>query len=314
MAETAYLPVDLKSLVNETTLSFDLYYYNKPTDRYILYRSKDRPFLERHRQSITSKKMRLFIQKTDNHMYMDYLQQNIQSVIDDPAIDIMTKTRFYYNNSQKILEAAFDQPDEENLNKTAHDLTESSIKLIFDDQTRIRDVLSIMSFDYSTYTHSVNVSLLTLTLAKTTGYPEEKLRDFTSGALFHDIGKSKIPSEILLKPGQLTDAEWVEMKKHTLYGEDILRGISSTTPLMIDITRHHHEKLDGKGYPDGLTGNEISREAQLVSICDVFDALTTKRCYKNAVGSFPALKIMFDEMKGSFDKDLLTLFTRNLSR
>ena len=116
------------------------------------------------------------------------------------------------------------------------------------------------------------------------------------GAFIHDIGKIAIPDRILLKKGKLTSAEYELMKQHPIIGDDLCRTVRSLDDVR-GIVRHHHERLDGRGYPDGLTGDAIPLLARIVTIVDVFDALTTDRPYRKAMAVGAALQIMHDDAK-----------------
>jgi len=114
----------------------------------------------------------------------------------------------------------------------------------------------------------------------------------------HDVGKVAVPDAILLKPGRLTDEEWKVMREHPVVGEQICAPLKSFR-LVLPIIRHHHEKLDGSGYPDGLRGSEIPLTARVLQIVDVYDALTTVRPYKSALSVSEALTTIEDEVAKS---------------
>ena len=122
----------------------------------------------------------------------------------------------------------------------------------------------------------------------------------------HDIGKIKVPEEVLNKPGKLTDEEWKLMKAHTVDGDAILSHAeldqnSNFARTARSICRWHHEKYDGKGYPDGLKGDEIPIAAQVVSLADAYDALTSERCYKKAFTHEKAMEMLLNDECGVFN-------------
>lgn len=150
-------------------------------------------------------------------------------------------------------------------------------------------------------------------------YPEyelthEKLAEIGWASCLHDIGKIAIPDSIILKPSKLTDDEFELIKSHTTKGAEIIQQRVSLTDKAVydyayDIARHHHEKYDGKGYPDGLKGDEISIAAQIVSLVDVYDALTSKRVYKTAYDKNKAYQMIVNGHSGAFSPKLLKAFT-----
>lgn len=157
-----------------------------------------------------------------------------------------------------------------------------------------------------TYRHSMMVCGYLIAFGMYLGVKKTDLQALSLGDILHDIGKSLTPLEILDKPGQLTDSEWEIMRKHPGNSRIILKE-GGWDKNMIDIAVHHHEKLDGGGYPDGLKGNEISDLARMTSIADIFSGITDKRSYKPAMPAEKALDIMLG-MEGHLDIPLVKTF------
>lgn len=165
--------------------------------------------------------------------------------------------------------------------------------------------------DDQTGTHIVNVSELARRLAEACGQNAEFVSHIRHAAQLHDIGKLAIPDSILLKPGPLDPDEWEAMKQHVAIGAEILRGSDCPIIRMAeDIARSHHERWDGTGYQDGLAGEQIPLCARIVSICDVYDALTSVRPYKAAWTSEEALEELALRAGTQFDPDLVEHFLR----
>ncbi len=146
------------------------------------------------------------------------------------------------------------------------------------------------------------------------GLTQEKLEQIGWASSLHDIGKIAISDSIILKPGKLTSDEFELIKSHTTKGAEIIQNRICLNDKAIfeyacDIARHHHEKYDGKGYPDGLKGDEISIAAQIVSLVDVYDALTSKRVYKDAYEPGNAYQMIINGHSGTFSPKLLKAFT-----
>ncbi|MGB7345705.1 MAG: HD domain-containing phosphohydrolase [Pirellulaceae bacterium] len=136
--------------------------------------------------------------------------------------------------------------------------------------------------DAYTCGHSTRVSELTVELAKRLGYDEEGIARVRMGGILHDIGKIGVDDAVLCKPGKLTDEEFDQIKQHPVLGYDILKGIRQFSHILPAV-RHHHESWDGRGYPDGLAGNEIPRDAQIMAVADAFDAMTSDRPYRSGM-------------------------------
>lgn len=156
--------------------------------------------------------------------------------------------------------------------------------------------------------HCQRLAEYSVTLGQALGLPQAQLVALHRGGYLHDIGKVGVPDSILFKKGPLDEDEWRIMRAHTVKGEEICRPMKSLTPVL-PIIRHHHEKWDGTGYPDGLRGEEIPLLARILQIADVYDALTTVRPYKRAHSVEEAFRIMEDEgRRGWRDIELLSLF------
>lgn len=157
-----------------------------------------------------------------------------------------------------------------------------------------------------TYRHSMMVSGYLISFALLLGIRGQDLQNIAVGGILHDIGKALIPLGILDKPGPLNQEEWQEMRKHPTHSRKNMMG-SDCHPSVIDGCVHHHEKLDGTGYPEGLKGDEISDIARMVAIADVFSGLTEKRSYKPSLSNKKAFDIMLS-MDGHLDLDLVSAF------
>ncbi|MGY2895053.1 putative nucleotidyltransferase with HDIG domain [Deinococcus sp. UYEF24] len=165
--------------------------------------------------------------------------------------------------------------------------------------------------DKETEGHSRRVTELTVALCQRLGLYSEQLVQVRRGALLHDIGKMGIPDAVLLKPGPLTDEEWIRMKKHSGYAVDLLSPIQFLRPAM-DIPRHHHEKWDGTGYPLGLQGWAIPLMARAFAVVDVYDALTSDRPYRDAWTKERALEHIQIGAGTHFDPAVVQIFIQML--
>lgn len=179
---------------------------------------------------------------------------------------------------------------------------------------RNHDALSLLSRirqkDEYTLFHSVSVSSHVLNMCRYYEVSEHQSLDMAVGALFHDIGKALVPQTILNKPGKLTEEEFGEMKRHVELSMEMLSKTKGIPVEGYDIALHHHERYDGKGYPHGLANDQISFAAQVTSICDVFDAVTSERCYKAGMESVMGLRLIYEGGGTHFSKELTHDFIR----
>src|SRR5580704_13196217 len=168
--------------------------------------------------------------------------------------------------------------------------------------------LSIEARDPYTRGHCERLSEMSVMLGQKLGLPEEHITALRRAGIVHDIGKVVVPDAILLKPGPLSPGEIAVMRKHPVVGERICAPLK-TLRLVLPIIRHHHEKRDGSGYPDGLSGEEIPLAARILQLADVYDALTTDRPYRTAVPSEVALGMMDEESRlGWWDHEFFAEF------
>jgi len=166
--------------------------------------------------------------------------------------------------------------------------------------------------DEYTSQHSINVCIMSLLFGRHLGLAEHELRELGHGALLHDIGKMKVPLEILNKTTKLTPEEAEVLKQHAVYGYEMLKGNPQISEVSLDIIRSHHERVDGSGYPRGLVGDEIARYAMIVSVVDVYDAITSERVYHMGISPHEALNLMYGWSPSSFMRDLIESFIQCL--
>ena len=173
------------------------------------------------------------------------------------------------------------------------------------------EVLRLKKKDEYTYLHSVAVCTLMVNMARHLGRDDRETREYGMAGLLHDLGKTGISDDVLNKAGRLTDAEYAEVRDHPERGYEILSQSPDVSPVALDVCRHHHERVDGKGYPFGLGAEAISLEARLGAICDVYDALTSDRVYKDAWTPIEAISAMWS-WEGQFDRELLFAFMQSI--
>ena len=170
-------------------------------------------------------------------------------------------------------------------------------------------LVRLKSKDNYTFAHSVAVCTLMIALARQLGLAPDQVREAGMCGLLHDVGKLRVPGHILDKPGKLTPEEFRVMQMHPQHGVEILRRGGQVPDSVIDVCLHHHEKMDGSGYPHGLPQGQISLLARMAAVCDVYDAVTSERAYKNAWDPALALARMA-QWEGHFDPSVLHAFVR----
>jgi putative nucleotidyltransferase with HDIG domain len=192
--------------------------------------------------------------------------------------------------------------------KAAEEIVESLLR----NNDALISLSQIKGYDEYTYTHSVNVSVLTASLAYSLGYNRDKLLEVGVGGVLHDIGKMQVPEPILNKPGRYTDEEFAVMKKHPEYGLAIVKDKKNISSFSKSIIIQHHERFNGIGYPYGLKGAQIAEIGLIAAVADVYDALTSNRVYRAAWTPQKALAVIFQGCDKDYSRNIVERFTKQM--
>jgi HD-GYP domain-containing protein (c-di-GMP phosphodiesterase class II) len=172
-------------------------------------------------------------------------------------------------------------------------------------------VARLRTKDEYTFVHSIAVSALMVNLGRQRGLEGEVLEQLSLAGLLHDIGKLAVPAKLLNKPDRLTDDEFKVVRNHPERGYEVLKNSGSFSDIVLDVCLHHHERVDGSGYPHGLTRHQISDYAKMAAVCDVYDAITSRRSYKLAWLPSESVRSMY-KWSGHFDQEILAAFIRSI--
>ncbi|MFT5879401.1 MAG: HD-GYP domain-containing protein (c-di-GMP phosphodiesterase class II) [Moritella sp.] len=190
-------------------------------------------------------------------------------------------------------------------------LTQESMDTLFKNADALVCAINLRNKDEYLFEHSYAVSILMTLFARYLGIEKSIIQELAIGAFLHDVGKTRTPNAILHKPGKLTAAEFEIMKLHVDHSIEIIKSIPGISHLSLEVAALHHEKLNGEGYPYGVSGDRISTYGRMLSICDIYDALTTNRCYKNSYTQVKAFNIMRNlAEEGQLDLSLVNSFIK----
>jgi HD-GYP domain-containing protein (c-di-GMP phosphodiesterase class II) len=301
-----FYPIYLDSLITDTNVNFNLYTKNR-NGRYVLYCQAEQNFSEIHRKNLLKNDIKtLFIDLSDQRAYGNYIEKNIGTLVDDPKVPAAQKADLIYSVSKGVLIDIFDNPRSSDIVQRTASITGPTVDYLLKGKDSLQNLISIMSYDYYTFTHCVNVCVFSVAMANQIGgFSRDEINALATGALMHDIGKSEIPKEILNKPGRLTPDEFEVMKQHVIWGEKIMTETHKMNLDNISAMSHHHERVNGQGYPRGLSMDQIHLHGRIVGIVDCFDAMTTRRPYQNAMEAFEAMQLMKGKLADSYDQSLL---------
>ena len=194
----------------------------------------------------------------------------------------------------------------------ARQLVEDISESVARNPSALISMARIKTADDYTYMHSVAVCAMMVALARQLGLDAAQTRSAGLAGLLHDLGKAVMPPLILNKPGKLTDSEFDVIRSHPVKGHDMLLNGEGMDPVALDVCLHHHEKMDGSGYPKGLKGDEISLLAKMGAVCDVYDAITSNRPYKTGWDPAESLRKMAEWSKGHFDPAVFQAFVKSM--
>ncbi|MDC7713053.1 HD-GYP domain-containing protein [Vogesella sp. LYT5W] len=189
-------------------------------------------------------------------------------------------------------------------------MIESITESVLSNSGALLTLLRIKNKDDYTFLHSVSVGTLMIAFCRSVGMDRETIHLAGLGGILHDTGKALVPDAILNKPGRLTEEEFDIIRRHPRDGFDILSRTEGIGEIPLDITLHHHERVDGSGYPHNLKGDTISTLAKMAAIVDVYDAITADRCYHKGMAPTDALRKIFEWSKYHFDPKLVQAFMR----
>lgn len=304
-----YKSIDKRLITEGHKLDFSVYKTNETKTQMSLFLQSD-SVVDGNSKVKLREIETLFIEDGEYEKYKLYAQKHLNSIANNKEISFSDKADIVYSKASEVMDELFNNPDALGNMEKSQDIVDGFVNLVLQDEATLASIMKIAAHDYYTHTHSINVSIYTLSLAKFIGLKDKDLEDIGMSSMIHDLGKSKVDWEIINKNGKLTDSEFAHMKKHPAAGYDIAVKMGITDKRILAGIRSHHEKMDGLGYPDGLKDKQVSLFPRIIAVCDVFDALTTKRSYKDAMTSFEAISIMKKQMSTHLDMRLVNALVK----
>ncbi len=234
----------------------------------------------------------------------DLVPPEFRSILKDRNMEPAKKAEAVKQYSLCMMKKLIESPSSENIGETKSAVYDI-VDMVLDEQETANQLINITAHDAYTYTHSVNVGMIAIMIAKSMFRPDgHNFKEIGAGFFLHDLGKVRIDSGIINKPGKLTPQEFEQIKMHPVFGYQVLQHTVQLSKECGQIVLQHHERVDGRGYPQGLAREEIHIYARICTVADVYDALTSERSYKKSLKPFDALVLMRDEMPGQMQKDI----------
>ncbi len=313
MKQKKYKRIDKRLITEGSQIDFNLFLPNETKSAMSLFLQSDTAVDGNAKVKLREIEA-VYISEEEEAKYQAYVEKHLQSIARNSEIPTEQKARLVYEKATEAIDAMFKNPESLENVKNAQPVVDNFIDIILHDNAAVESLMKITAHDYYTHTHSINVSIYTLSLGSHLGIQGKDLETLGMAAILHDLGKSKIDYEIINKNGKLTEEEFAQMKHHPALGHDIALKLGIEDERILTGIRHHHEKIEGGGYPDNLCGDQISQFARIIGVCDVFDALSTKRSYKDPMSSFESLALMKQQMKGHLDMDMVNSFIKMLHK
>lgn len=310
----SYFPVSPVMLFPEAFGEFSVYLWQGGD--FVLYTRSGQKFSLHQRQSLHSNGVReVYVRSSEKPQYEQYIERNLGAILMDENLPIKLRSRVFYEASTVVMQDVFDNRLPIAL-KAKHferiaEIVKNSIQFLASDNS-LSTIAPFISHDYKTYTHCMHVFIYSVAVFQTYGMDDAEIFECALGAMLHDVGKVKIPRRILNKRGSLTTAERAIVKEHPVHGVSMCSHLPMTQNT-INCILFHHEKLDGSGYPAGLKGDSLPLPVRIISMADVYDALTSERPYAEAMQPYEALTMMRHDMRKALDMTVFKRFVAVLS-
>jgi len=322
-----YNPIKPELLVSGETVPFDIHI--KRYNNYVIILEAGTVLTENLMENL-KKQDQLYVFQNDSKKLNDYcsLHDTITLISEeehftDPITaaltviaksshidDLEEKLIYVYSTCASLMDYFFEQDDEKLDSSALHQCATGIVDALHTDRNVLPMILKMTPDNYSVHHHSTNVAFFASIIGKMIHMDRKEIIDTAYAGLVHDIGKIRIDTSLLDKPSSLEEDEYEIVKQHSANGCEILKKNGIVSPSILNGVMYHHEKLDGSGYPGQLQGKMIPKIARILSMCDVFDALTTKRSFRRNYTSFEALHMMKREMSTQFDEHLIDIFIK----
>ncbi|MCF7811899.1 HD domain-containing protein [bacterium] len=310
-----FIPIALSSLRTDAIINTQLY-IKIGADKFVKYREVNIIFDDdiRHRLN-ESGHSHIYVTGKDSNSMNNYLETNLINVLANNKIENKEKASVLYETTTWLTRELMSDPRSKEGVVQSRRLVENTVDFILSNAKIHSFLVQLSSYDYYTYTHQIDVMVHAVTIGKELNLNSaEELLDLGQSAMLHDVGKSYINPKIIKKTGKLNEHEWIEMQEHPDLGYSALASTNAISENVLHSVRHHHEYLNGTGYPKKLSGDQINLNTQIITCADIYSALTTRRVYRPALKTFPALSIMKEMVGTKISKHIFESFVKVLGK
>lgn len=314
-AQTTYIAISATTLRPDQSAGIALYMRESATGTHVLYCDKGIPLDESDLAGLHARGLStLYVTSDDFETYQHYLRDNLDSVMADESVPVANRFSHLNEVVRDVLAQSFRRGETSGTIATCDTVAHKVVDLICRKDAVASELLGVLYHDYYTFTHSANVSYYSTILAKSLGTADQsELHSIAMGGMLHDLGKLEISDAILTKPGALSPEDRAIIKEHPRNGFLKLCRRPDLTRGQLMMVYQHHERIDGKGYPTGQVGAEIHDWGRICAVADVYEALTSNRPYRRALGRDEAFGIMARDAGLAFDKEVLACWMQAIS-
>jgi HD-GYP domain-containing protein (c-di-GMP phosphodiesterase class II) len=302
-----YMPVGIESI--EPDMFPDVALYLKSGSNFVLYKSHGRDFSGKDSERLKASGCEfLYVSPGDMEVITEYMENNAERFLKSDKLNNKLKGKMMYQTSVNFVGDIFSNPEKVTDFERSKRLMKNLLDYISSDSAALTSLESVMSHNYPTFVHSLQVATLSLLIhSEAHLIARDEMLDVGMGSLLHDFGKIFVPRDVLKKNSKLTESEIETIRRHPEEGYQYLKEKTQLSEVSLSIVRYHHERINGNGYPFGLKGSEISRSAQICGICDVYCNLAVDRSGRKALPPGMIIHVMKQEMKGAFNERLLDI-------
>jgi len=306
-----FLPLDVGLLRAGNERPFDL--FQRMDHQMVLFCARRYPLRTKALRRLHDENVQtIYVPLEQCSLISQYVESILTDVMRDDKIAVDRRAAVLRGSTRTIMTDILANPTSPNMMRRGTALANATVDFISEDPTAVKALVAVFAKDYYTYTHCVHTCVLGVALYKYLISPKlDILRRFGLGMLLHDVGKSLIDVNILNKPSRLTPEEFEHVKRHPSLGWQIISERGEPDDLVRQSVLCHHERLDGSGYPEGLSGSQIGKASRVAAIVDVYDALTCNRPYRRALSDEQAVEMMTGQMTPHhLDAEMLKVFCK----
>ena len=307
-------PVNIEHLVPGRVVPLDLFWprTKREDDSVVLTRfvAAGQAPTKGHLDAFISGGLReVFVKKDEMDLFVDYLADRAMEIASDPSVPVKIKATLLHDTARHIVDQALCDSRLGRHIGRSRQYIDSVIDFVSGSPEAVQCLTEMLATDGTLLSHSVNVCLVSVAFAAFLGLDrDDELAEIGLGAMFHDVGMRKVPDEIRNKTGPLNQDDWRVITQHPIIGSKELRPLIPLSTTALRVVRHHHENLDGTGYPEKLAGEGIEPVLRLMRITDAYEAITSRRPWRAARRSREAVQVMLTEMDGVIDVEVLRRF------